>query len=142
MLRCFYFKTLSFSLFFYCDRILLAQFFSQAILKFVMFSKSVALVFAIAFVMEVVRAAAPDPAPGGATEKEFPLVWVCLGITVVGIGIALYVAHRRPDELHIPGASDEETEEMTRADGPENNENPGANETAADDGAKKEQATV
>nr|AGN32917.1 hypothetical protein [Trypanosoma rangeli] len=38
-------------------------------------------------------------------EKEFPLVWVCLGITVVGVAIALYVAYRRPDELHLPGST-------------------------------------
>lgn len=47
-------------------------------------------------------------------EKEFPLVWICLGITVVGVIIALYVAYRRPDELHLPGTNDmvsTETEE-------------------------------
>ncbi|CCW71597.1 unnamed protein product [Phytomonas sp. Hart1] len=41
-----------------------------------------------------------------AKKDEFPLVWVCLGITVVGIIIALYVAYRRPDELHLPGMMD------------------------------------
>ncbi|KEG13839.1 hypothetical protein DQ04_00761190 [Trypanosoma grayi] len=38
-------------------------------------------------------------------SKEFPLVWVCLGITVVGVALALYVAYRRPDEFHLPGST-------------------------------------
>ncbi|KAH9599660.1 hypothetical protein LSM04_009326 [Trypanosoma melophagium] len=42
---------------------------------------------------------------GSSSDKEFPLVWVCLGITVVGVMIALYVAYRRPDELHLPGTT-------------------------------------
>ncbi|EAN91388.1 hypothetical protein C3747_202g310c [Trypanosoma cruzi] len=54
-------------------------------------------------------------------KKEFPLVWVCLGVTVVGIGIALYVAYRRPDELHLPGSTvmvSKESEEMKRINEP------------------------
>eukprot|EP00796_Vickermania_ingenoplastis_P003631 gene3631-2566_t len=35
-------------------------------------------------------------------EKEFPLVWICLGLTAVGILIALYVAYRRPMEPYSP----------------------------------------
>ncbi|GET91089.1 hypothetical protein, conserved [Leishmania tarentolae] len=38
------------------------------------------------------------------SKEEFPLVWVCLGITVVGVIVALYVAYKRPDELHLPGS--------------------------------------
>ncbi|CAD2213929.1 hypothetical protein AGDE_00129 [Angomonas deanei] len=40
-----------------------------------------------------------------ASKEDFPLVWVCLGITVAGVIIALYVAYRRPDELHLPGST-------------------------------------
>lgn len=40
-----------------------------------------------------------------ADKEEFPLVWVCLGITIVGVIVALYVAYRRPDELHLPGST-------------------------------------
>ncbi|CAM42532.1 conserved hypothetical protein [Leishmania braziliensis MHOM/BR/75/M2904] len=38
------------------------------------------------------------------SKEEFPLVWVCLGITVVGVIVALFVAYKRPDELHLPGS--------------------------------------
>ncbi|KAG5471977.1 hypothetical protein CUR178_02642 [Leishmania enriettii] len=38
------------------------------------------------------------------SKEEFPLVWVCLGITVVGVIVALYLAYKRPDELHLPGS--------------------------------------
>ncbi|KAG5471987.1 hypothetical protein CUR178_02652 [Leishmania enriettii] len=38
------------------------------------------------------------------SKEEFPLVWVCLGITVVGVIVALYIAYKRPDELHLPGS--------------------------------------
>ncbi|KAG5496916.1 hypothetical protein GH5_01426 [Leishmania sp. Ghana 2012 LV757] len=38
------------------------------------------------------------------SKEEFPLVWVCLGITVVGVIAALYIAYKRPDELHLPGS--------------------------------------
>lgn len=60
-------------------------------------------------------------AESGKKKKEFPLVWVCLGITVVGIAIALYVAYRRPDELHLPGSTvmvSTEGEEMCGNNGP------------------------
>lgn len=40
----------------------------------------------------------------GLASAEFPLVWVCLGLTVVGIAIALYVAYRRPMEPYSPEA--------------------------------------
>lgn len=33
------------------------------------------------------------------------MVWVCLGASVVGIAIALYVAYIRPDELILPGST-------------------------------------
>lgn len=39
-----------------------------------------------------------------ASKDEFPLVWVCLGITVVGVLVAMYVAYKRPEELHLPGS--------------------------------------
>ncbi|KAK7201927.1 hypothetical protein NESM_000260300 [Novymonas esmeraldas] len=39
-----------------------------------------------------------------AAKEEFPLVWVCLGITVAGVIVALFVAYKRPDELHLPGS--------------------------------------
>lgn len=42
-----------------------------------------------------------------ADGKEFPLVWVCLGITLAGIAVSLYVAYRRPDELHIANMEEE-----------------------------------
>lgn len=35
-------------------------------------------------------------------SAEFPLVWICLGLTMVGILIALYVAYRRPMEPYSP----------------------------------------
>ncbi|KAG5497564.1 hypothetical protein JKF63_03828 [Porcisia hertigi] len=38
------------------------------------------------------------------SKEEFPLVWVCLGITVVGVIAALFIAYKRPDELHLPGS--------------------------------------
>lgn len=38
----------------------------------------------------------------GLASAEFPLVWLCLGLTVVGIAIALYVAYRRPMEPYSP----------------------------------------
>ncbi|EAN85415.1 hypothetical protein C3747_547g55c [Trypanosoma cruzi] len=53
-------------------------------------------------------------------KKEFPLVWVCLGVTIVGIGMALYIAYRRPDELHLPGSTVMVSTEMEEASG--NNE--------------------
>ncbi|KAL7701248.1 hypothetical protein N2W54_005631 [Lotmaria passim] len=39
-----------------------------------------------------------------ADKSEFPLVWVCLGITVAGVIVALFVAYKRPAELHLPGS--------------------------------------
>ncbi|KPA78958.1 hypothetical protein ABB37_06023 [Leptomonas pyrrhocoris] len=39
-----------------------------------------------------------------ASKEEFPLVWVCLGITVAGVIVALFVAYKRPAELHLPGS--------------------------------------
>ncbi|EPY27013.1 hypothetical protein STCU_05965 [Strigomonas culicis] len=40
-----------------------------------------------------------------ASKEDFPLVWLCLGITIAGVIVALYVAYRRPDELHLPGST-------------------------------------
>lgn len=38
----------------------------------------------------------------GFVSAEFPLVWICIGLTVVGIAIAMYVAYRRPMEPYAP----------------------------------------
>lgn len=52
-----------------------------------------------------------------ASKKEFPLVWVCLGITIVGVIVAMYVAYRRPDELELPGSVVMTMQESEAADG-------------------------
>ncbi|CCW65869.1 unnamed protein product [Phytomonas sp. EM1] len=57
----------------------------------------------MAFYLLAVLALSTFIGQASAKKDEFPLVWICLGITVVGIIIALYVAYRRPDELHLPG---------------------------------------
>lgn len=60
------------------------------------------------------------------SKDKFPLVWLCLGLTVVGIIIALYVAYRRPDELHLPGSTvmtAQETEGPEMADSHKNYNN-------------------
>ncbi|EPY25790.1 hypothetical protein AGDE_11696 [Angomonas deanei] len=36
-------------------------------------------------------------------EKEFPLVWLCLGISVPGAIAVLYAGYRRPETLQLEG---------------------------------------
>nr|CCC95222.1 unnamed protein product [Trypanosoma congolense IL3000] len=81
------------------------------------------LALALPLLMKLARGALADDTaacnssgPNGpeCEVKEFPLVWVCLGITIVGIAIAMYVAYRRPDELQLPGSSDDGTETTER----------------------------
>ncbi|KAH8613065.1 hypothetical protein ERJ75_000825100 [Trypanosoma vivax] len=53
-----------------------------------------------------------SPSASKSKKEEFPLLWVCLGVTLVGVAIALYIAHRRPEEFHLPGAVDAAAEEL------------------------------
>lgn len=46
------------------------------------------------------------PAVRAMSKDDFPLVWVCLGITLVGVILAFFVAYRRP-ELEVPVPSRE-----------------------------------
>nr|CCC95220.1 conserved hypothetical protein [Trypanosoma congolense IL3000] len=83
-----------------------------------------------------------DPNGPECEVKEFPLVWVCLGITIVGIAIAMYVAYRRPDELQLPGSSDDGTETTERPAEEDNlyrTEEPTLERTEGD-GRRKEEA--
>lgn len=38
------------------------------------------------------------PVVAASSKEDFPLTWVCLGITVGGIILAFYIAARRPEE--------------------------------------------
>ncbi|KAK7201911.1 hypothetical protein NESM_000258700 [Novymonas esmeraldas] len=39
-----------------------------------------------------------------ASKDEFPLVWICLGLTVAGAIVALLIAYMGPEELRLPGS--------------------------------------
>lgn len=38
------------------------------------------------------------PMVAASSKENFPLTWVCLGITVGGVILAFYIASRRPEE--------------------------------------------
>lgn len=39
------------------------------------------------------------------TKNNFPLVWLCLGLTLIGVMLAFFVAYRRPEmEVLVPGS--------------------------------------
>lgn len=59
----------------------------------------------------------------GFASAEFPLVWICIGLTVVGIAIAMYVAYRRPMEPYSPDIQNAEAFEEEPAPPVENDLN-------------------
>lgn len=71
------------------------------------------LLFALLAFMSVALASAttpegPMPAPAPAKKKgdDFPLIWVCVGLTVPGVIAVLVVAYRRPKKLLMPGRTE------------------------------------